>query len=67
LEDENPKRKTRTSYTVTSRYQKKTYDRIAVLVKKGRKNELKAIAARKGKSLNALIVDAVDAATQQDT
>lgn len=45
----------------TARYNRKTYDRIDVIVKKGQREVLKNIAASQGKSLNRFILDAVEA------
>lgn len=45
----------------TARYNKKTYDRIDLVVKKGQREVLKNLAARQGKSLNRFILDAVEA------
>ena len=45
----------------TARYNKKTYDRINIIVKKGQREIIKDFAARKGKSLNRFILDAVEA------
>ena len=45
----------------TARYNKKTYDRIDLVVKKGQRQVLKDIAASQGKSLNRFILDAVEA------
>ena len=44
----------------TARYNKKTYDRINIIVKKGQRQIIKDFAARQGKSLNRFILDAVD-------
>ena len=44
----------------TARYNKKTYDRIDLVVKKGQRQVLKDIAASQGKSLNRFILDAVE-------
>ena len=44
----------------TARYNKKTYDRINVIVKKGQRQIIKDFAASKGKSLNAFICDAIE-------
>ena len=44
----------------TMRYNKKAYDRINVVVRKGRREEIKAFAASQGKSLNRFICDAID-------
>ena len=45
----------------TARYNKKTYDRIDVIVKKGQRQIIKDYAASQGKSLNRFILDAVEA------
>ncbi len=44
----------------TARYNKKTYDRIEVIVKKGRRQVIKDFAASQGKSLNKFICDAIE-------
>lgn len=50
----------------TARYNKKAYDRIAVMVKKGRKAEIAAFARRQNKSVNRLIVDLLEEAMKQE-
>ena len=45
----------------TARYNKKAYDRINVIVKKGQREVIKAFAASQGKSLNRFICDAIEA------
>ena len=45
----------------TARYNRKTYDRINVIVKKGQRQIIKDFAARQGKSLNRFICDAIEA------
>ena len=45
----------------TMRYNKKTYDRINIIVKKGQRQIIKDFAASQGKSLNRFICDAIDA------
>ena len=45
----------------TARYNKKTYDRINIIVKKGQRQIIKDFAASQGKSLNRFILDAVEA------
>ena len=52
--------KTKTSSAVKQRYNEKAYDRIAVVVPKGRRTELKTYAERKGESLNGFITKAID-------
>lgn len=44
----------------TARYNKKTYERIDVVVKKGQRQIIKDFAASQGKSLNRFILDAVE-------
>ena len=44
----------------TARYNKKTYDRIDVVVPKGQRQIIKDFAASQGKSLNRFICDAID-------
>ena len=44
----------------TARYNKKTYDRIDVVVPKGKRQIIKDFAASQGKSLNRFICDALD-------
>lgn len=43
----------------TARYNKKAYDRIDVVVKKGQRQVIKDFAAKQGKSLNRFICDAI--------
>lgn len=45
----------------TARYNKKAYDRINIIVKKGQREIIKAYAASQGKSLNRFVLDAVEA------
>ena len=45
----------------TARYNKKAYDRIDLIVKKGQRQVIKDFAASQGKSLNRFILDAVEA------
>lgn len=56
MEDKKGTARTRAS----NKYNAKTYDRIAVQVKKGRRDELKTIADGQGLSLNAFILTAID-------
>ena len=44
----------------TARYNKKTYDRIDVVVPKGQRQIIKDFAASQGKSLNRFICDAIE-------
>lgn len=43
----------------TARYNKKAYDRINIIVRKGEREAIKAFAASQGKSLNRFVVDCV--------
>lgn len=45
----------------TARYNKKAYDRIDLIVKKGQRQIIKDFAASQGKSLNRFICDAIEA------
>ena len=45
----------------TARYNKKTYDRINVIVRKRQRQIIKHFAASQGKSLNRFICDAIEA------
>ena len=45
----------------TARYNKKAYDRINIIVKKGQREAIKEIASSQGKSLNRFVLDAVEA------
>lgn len=44
----------------SNKYNAKTYDRVGLLVPKGRRAELHSAAAIEGKSLNVYILDAVE-------
>ena len=44
----------------TARYNKKAYDRINVIVKKGQRQVIKDFAASQGKSPNRFICDAIE-------
>ena len=44
----------------TARYNKKAYDRINIIVHKGRRQIIKDFAASQGKSLNRFICDAIE-------
>ena len=43
-----------------ARYNKKAYDRINVIVRKGQRQVIKDFAASQGKSLNRFICDAIE-------
>ncbi len=46
----------------TARYNKKTYDRIEIFVRKGRKQSIKEFAQKQGLSTNKFINQAIDKA-----
>lgn len=50
----------------TARYNKKAYDRINVVVKKGQRQVIKNFAANQGKSLNRFICDLIEAEMNQE-
>lgn len=50
----------------TARYNKKAYDRIDVIVKKGQRQIIKDFAASQGKSLNRFICDAIEYQMKKD-
>ena len=56
----------KTSAAVKNRYNSKAYDRIVVVVSKGRKNIIQAAAERAGLSLSAYIVKAIDRQMSDD-
>ena len=43
-----------------NKYSAKAYDRLNILVKKGKRSELKTIAEQQGQSLNAFVLSAID-------
>ncbi len=50
----------------TNKYQKKAYDRIVILVPKGKKDEYKEYAEKQGESLNAFIKRAIEHQIEDD-
>ena len=50
----------------TARYNKKAYDRIDVVVKKGQRQVIKDFAASQGKTLNRFILDASEYQMNKD-
>lgn len=45
----------------TARYNKRAYDRISLIVPKGKRAQIAEFAAMQGKSMNGFITDAIDA------
>ena len=56
----------KTSAAAKNRYNSKAYDRIAVVVPKGRKGIIQAAAEKSGLSLSAYIVKAIDRQMSED-
>lgn len=50
----------------TARYNKKAYDKICLIVKKGRRQEIKKFAEAHGKSMNGFINEAIDKAMKEN-
>ena len=50
----------------TMKYDAKTYDRLSILVHKGRKAELQAHAKGMGESLNGFVTRSIDTQIQRD-
>ena len=57
----------KTSAAVKNKYAAKAYDRLQIIVKKGKKSELQAVADKNGDSLNAYIKKAVREQYKKDT
>ena len=49
----------------TARYNKKAYDRIDIIVPKGKRDVIKRFAQKQGKSTNRFINDAIDKAMKE--
>ena len=49
----------KTSDAVKNKYAAKVYDRLQIIVKKGKKAEIQAAAEKQGESLNAYVTEAV--------
>ena len=64
ISEEDRKLKNRTAQK--NKYQSEAYDQVRYLVPQGKKEILKAAAARRGVSVNAYINAAVDAALAKD-
>ena len=66
MADEKPKRKTHTSNEVKRRYNEKTYDRLQLVVPKGKKDEIKDFATSNGESLNGFVNRAIDETMERE-
>ena len=58
-------KKTQTQWS--NEYNAKAYDRLAVQVKKGRREEIRSHAQARGESLNVFINRAIDETMKRDT
>lgn len=56
----------KTSAAAKNRYNQKTYDRIGIVVKKGKKEIIKAHADAQGTSVNDFINRAIDEKMERD-
>lgn len=57
----------KTSAAVKNRWAEKAYDRINLTVQKGKKEEIKEHAEKRGESVNAFINRAIDETIKRDT
>lgn len=55
----------KTSNESKRKYNEKAYDRIQLVVKKGKKDEIKAYAEKHGYSLNSFVNEAIDEKMQK--
>ena len=51
---------TKAHIKASNKYNQKAYDRININVKKGKREQIKAYAESKGKSLNQYIIDLIE-------
>jgi predicted HicB family RNase H-like nuclease len=66
MADEKPKRKTHTSNEVKRRYNEKTYDRLQLVVPKGKKDAIRNYAISNGESLNSFVNRAIDETMERE-
>ena len=59
--------KAKASTVAKNKYNAKAYDRINLVVKKGRKAEIQAHADQQGQSVNGFINAAIDEKIERDT
>ena len=59
--------KTDAQKRATQKYDTKAYDRVALIVPKGKKAELQAHAESRGESLNGFVNRAIDETVRRDT
>ncbi len=58
--------KTKTSNAVKRRYNEKAYERLSIIVHKGRKPLIQAAADAAGESLNGYVIGAVEARMERE-
>jgi len=56
----------KTSNESKRKYNEKAYDRIQLVVKKGKKGEIKAFAESRGYTVNGFVNEAIDEKMQRD-
>lgn len=56
----------KTSNESKRKYNEKAYDRIQLVVKKGKKDEIKAFAESRGYTVNGFVNEAIDEKMQRD-
>lgn len=56
----------KTSNESKAKYNAKAYDRINIAVPKGRKEEIKAMAERRGQSINGFVNALIDEAVERE-
>jgi len=66
MTNDAPKRKTHTSNEVKRRYNEKTYDRLQLVVPKGKKDTIRAYAENIGESLNGFVNRAIDETMERE-
>ena len=57
----------KTSNKSKAKYNAKTYDRIQLVVPKGKKEQIAEFAKSKGRSLNGFVNEAIDEKIERDT
>lgn len=67
MDNENKPKVSKKQQACVNRYVAANYDRINVTFRKGEKDQIKFVADKAGKSVNAYIVDAVHEAMERDT
>ena len=66
MKEKKAKRKTHTSNEVKRRYNEKVYDRLQLVVPKGKKDAIRDFATAKGESLNGFVNRAIDETIERE-